>query len=75
MEHFNEWLKSNKGMELRSARDVQSRIKRVQGLMQRNQIDENTLTILEDNEGFRKLSITVKSQLRRSVRLYLEFIK
>lgn len=73
MEQFRQWLQSVKGLGERSARDVSSRVKRVQTMLETELIAGNTLDILEQNEEFKQISMSVKSQLRRSIKLYLEF--
>ena len=72
---FQEWLQNEKGMSLRSARDVISRIKRVLLLSGAEKITSETVEMLNQNETFQDCSMFIKSQLRRSVVLYNEFQK
>lgn len=69
--NFKEWLVVEKKYTMKSANDASSRVKRVIGLTGNNKISFNTINILEKNTDFKKLSPTVKSQLRIAVRLYL----
>lgn len=70
--NFAEWLENEKGLSHKVSHDVDSRLKRVQLLLATDEINKNTVSLLEKNEKFKSLSMTVKSQLRRSVRLNLE---
>lgn len=72
---FQEWLQNEKGMSLRSAKDVISRIKRVLLISSADEITSETVETLNQNEVFQGCSMFIKSQLRRSVVLYNEFKK
>lgn len=73
MEEFKNWLCVQKKYTERSARDVCSRLKRVYSLLYIETVDENTVDSLENNNEFKGLSMSVRSQLRKSVRLFLEY--
>ncbi|MDD4321819.1 MAG: hypothetical protein PHH31_09800 [Acidaminococcaceae bacterium] len=73
MRLFEMWLISTKGYSKKSSHDVLSRKKRVLTILGTEKIDASTLSTLEKNLDFLALSMTVKSQLRRAVRLTLEF--
>lgn len=73
MKAFSEWLVETKCLTERSSRDVVSRLKRVLALINKSEITEDTLNMLEKNSEFQLLTMSVKSQLRRSVRLYSEY--
>ena len=75
MEDFNKWLMEEKGMALKSAHDVCSRIKRVQSILGTENISDESLSELERNTKFQEMTMSVKSQLKRSIVLYREFIK
>lgn len=70
---FFEWLETEKGLSRKSSGDVISRLKRVQFILGEKDISDTEINRLEKEENFRILSRTVRSQLRRSVRLYTEF--
>lgn len=70
---FNLWLTSEKNYSDRAARDVQSRLKRALAFANHKIVSEETLPALEKNQEFRALSMSVKSQLRRAIRLYREY--
>jgi len=75
--NFQEWLIDEKGFEIKSARDVLSRLKRVSSLFNVNfnkSIDKIIFDV-SSNDKFKELSPSVKSQLKRSVLLYKEFTK
>ncbi len=71
--NFVEWLESNKSFTPKSAHDALSRIKRVVELSGTEDISTDLLPALEVNPDFKCLSVSVKSQLRRSIRLYTEY--
>ena len=68
-----QWLQTEKGLSNRSAHDVMSRLKRVLSLTNQSKVTNKTLALLDEVEEFNACSSFVKSQLRRSVRLYNEF--
>jgi hypothetical protein len=70
---FREWLMGEKGLSYRSACDVLSRLGRVESLTGVTQIDNSTILKLEESDGINGLSTSVISQLKRSVKLALEF--
>ena len=76
IELFSDWLKSNKNFSDRTVRDVQSRIMRADRLQPRDNHDM-TLYIyyLEHNPQYLQLSSSVKSQIKRALNLFDEFIK
>lgn len=70
---FLAWLENDRHMASRSARDVVSRLKRVMNMLQGYPIDALSISKLEDENEFAKCSMFIKSQLRRSIKLYLEY--
>lgn len=73
---FSSWLKSNKGYTNPAANDVSSRLRRALSF---HQIDWNldqasNIFFLEQTHGFQSLTVSVKSQLRRAVKLHFEFL-
>lgn len=73
---FSSWLKSSKGFSEAAAKDVKSRLKRVQSICTVEDGGDlsTTLFILGQQERFKTLSVSVRSQLRRAVKLYDEYI-
>lgn len=71
---FQSWLENNKGMGFHSAKDVVSRTKRVLKTIGKAQIDDETMNQLLSSCVFNGYSISVKSQLKRAVTLYLEYV-
>ena len=71
--NFSELLENNKDMSHKSSHDVASRLKRAMNILNVEDIDVKDLKLLEEKEEFQALSMTVKSQLRRAIRLYKEF--
>jgi len=74
---LEKWLSHRKGLSIRSAKDVISRFKRVGTFVDcsRNHSDEELINTLNKNKNFQKLTETVRSQLRRSIRLVKAFTK
>jgi hypothetical protein len=70
---FEQWLISVKQMSNRSARDVISRQNRVKKIIASDTIKEDTLELLMANEQFQQLTMYIKSQLKRTVVLALEY--
>lgn len=70
---FSEWLKNSKNFSERSAKDVVCRCKRVNRIINKNDINTQTLTSLIESEIYENMSTYVKSQLKRAITLYLEF--
>lgn len=72
---FLEWLIREKQLSPRSSQDVTSRLKRVAKILSINtsSISNETTMELGHSLVFSELSMTVKSQLRRAVKLYLEY--
>lgn len=69
--NFTEWLMKKKSLQPRSARDVESRIKRLKKLSTKfNTLKEDALIELIENET---TSPFVRSQLKRAFNLYREF--
>lgn len=73
---FPGWLQSTHQYSVRAAKDVVSRLNRCNKI---EQIDsyppEQYLMVLENNENFKELSKTIKSQLKRALNLYEEYNK
>ena len=71
---FINWLLTAKAMSIRSAKDVVSRCGRVHRMLNVEAINDDSLSMLAENESFRESSMFIKSQLKRAVSLYLEFL-
>ena len=69
-----EWLMNEKKLSIRSAKDVISRCGRIYRMLDIGAIEEVTLENLQNNEEFRASSMFIKSQLKRTVTLCLEFM-
>ena len=69
---FYNWLISEVGLKKRSARDVRSRLKRVEKFckLKKKGNAGNIIKDLSANKRFNQLELSVKSQLRRAVKLY-----
>ena len=70
---FEQWLINEKQMSDRSARDVISRQNRVIRIINSDSIKEDSLEQLVASEQFQHLSMYIKSQLKRTVALALEY--
>lgn len=71
---FQRWLEEERGMGFHSSKDVISRARRVLKTIGNKDIDESTMEKLVDSDVFRGYSMSVKSQLKRAVTLYLEYV-
>lgn len=69
-----EWLMTEKKMSIRSAKDVLSRCGRIYRMLDIVAIDDGTMDTLQNNEEFKASSMFIKSQLKRTVTLCLEFM-
>ena len=72
--NFREWLINEKQYSDRASRDVQSRLKRALVLSVEEEVSAETLTKIESNMEFKGLSMSVKSQIRRAVKFYQEYL-
>ena len=70
---FSEWLRTEKGYSDRSISDVFSRLNRVHNFLPDHEINQYLITDLEQLEDFNNLSVAVKSQLRKAIRLKIAF--
>ena len=70
---FREWLMKEKNYSDRASRDVQSRLKRALGYAGDESVCPGTMEKLEANAEFKGLSMSVKSQMRRAIRLHTEY--
>lgn len=69
-----EWLMTEKKMSIRSAKDVLSRCGRVYRMLGVDTLDNDTIESLQQNDEFKSSSMFIKSQLKRTVTLCLEFM-
>ena len=72
---FLTWLLENKNMNIRSAKDVVSRLKRALLIIQCDELNNRSIHALNSEANFLDLSVSVKSHLRRAISLYIEFQK
>lgn len=75
VENFLSWLMVTKKLNKRSAKDVLSRCKRITKICCLSSICSVEEHILENNLLFKSCSMYVKSQLKRSNKLLLEWEK
>lgn len=73
---FSNWLKANKSYTDPSANNVSSRLRRALSFYEIDwKLDPcSTIFSLEQTEEFKALTVSVKSQLRRAVKLYCEYL-
>ena len=74
---FDEWLKGKFGYADKSARDVRSRVKRAKYLVDvtAKLPDDEVIFRLCQHPEFKDLTVSVKSQLKRGVKLYREYVR
>jgi DNA (cytosine-5)-methyltransferase 1 len=72
---FWEWLQSTKSLTKDSAGDVVSRVRRAKNIMEIEQpVDIDTLLFhFMGKPAFKALTATVRSQIKRAIKLYKEF--
>ena len=71
---FQEWLVSEKNYSPRSARDVVSRCKRAERILSSaGQADAFYLFSLEQQDNYKLLSVNVRSQIKRAIKLKGEY--
>lgn len=75
MTSFADWLEKSKGFSFKVSHDILSRKKRILSFTGEQEVTKMTLQKAEGHKEFLALSISVKSQLRRSVRLYWEYLE
>jgi hypothetical protein len=71
---FKDWLKNNTAYSDAVVSDIVSRMNRADNMLEW----EPTTTYLyklEQTDAFQKMSVSVKSQVRRAVKYYVEFIR
>ena len=69
---FSEWLKVNTKYSDNVITDTISRMKRADSILTWNS-ETTYLFFLEQAEDFKKLSVSVRSQIRKAVKLYSDF--
>lgn len=74
VEAFNKWL-HDKNIKGKYSKDVKSRVRRASKFVDltANVSEDELLSKLANNVVFNELSMSVKSQLKRSVTLYKQF--
>jgi len=77
LENFRNWLTLTKKLNSRSSKDVVSRLKRVNKICTINEVSSPAeyFSKLADVGAFNVLTVFVRSQLRRSYKLYYEYQK
>lgn len=70
---FSEWLRTQKGYSDRSISDVFSRLNRAHNLLPNHDINQYLITDLEQLQEFNELTVTVRSQIRKAIRLKLAY--
>lgn len=71
---FKEWLKKNTPYSNAVISDMASRMKRADSIVPWEPTSIY-LFRLEQSEEFKKISVSVKSQIRKAVKCYVQFIK
>lgn len=69
---FAAWLKVNTSYSAAVVSDTLSRIKRADGIMSYTG-EETYLFYLERQQIFQSLSVSVRSQIRKAVKLYMRY--
>ena len=72
VEQFKQWLKEETDYSDAVIGDMGSRIKRADKILEWNG-EETYFFYLEKTEEFQQLTVSVKSQIKKSVKLYIEY--
>jgi len=72
VEQFKQWLKEETNYSDAVIGDIGSRIKRADKILEWNG-EETYIFYLEKTESFQQLTVSVRSQIKKSVNLYLEY--
>ena len=70
---FREWLINKKKYSKRVSGDIVSRASRVKRMLNDNNIDSSAIEKIEKLHDYDILSYVVKCQLKKTIKLYLEF--
>lgn len=70
---FKDWLTKNTSYSSAVINDLTSRMKRADGMVSWEPTTTYLYT-LEQNDQFKKLSVSVRSQLRKAVKCYTQFV-
>lgn len=73
-EDFKKWLKDNTSYSEAVICDTASRIRRADGILEWDNAD-TYLFYLEKEQNFEALSVSVRSQMRKAVKLYSAYAK
>lgn len=71
---FRKWLDEKTDYTKATKSNIVSRLKRADGIIP-VVVEDVYLFNLSNQPEFQNMSVTVKSQIRRAIRLYLEFMK
>lgn len=72
---FSEWLRVTKGYSDRSISDVFSRLNRAKLILPNHDMNHYFIPDLERTEQFAKLDVSIKSQIRKAIRLKLNYLQ
>ena len=73
MKEFIKWLEETKGFTHKSAQDSSSRLRRIIQVSRKSNVNRINSSDFENKEEFKNMSVSVRSQLRRTYNLYQEF--
>lgn len=73
-EEFKKWLEHKNKYTSASIKDIVSRLRRANKILQ-FQNEDIYLFKLSQCDEFKQASVSVRSQIRRSVKLYFQYIK
>ena len=71
---FSEWLRTEKGYSDRSISDVFSRLNRAAAILPNREINQYYIVDLEEQESYRTLSPSVRSQIKKAINLKRAFL-
>ena len=71
---FSEWLRTERGYSDRSISDVFSRLNRAATILPNHEINQYYIVDLEEQEQYKKLGPSVRSQIRKAINLKRAFL-
>ena len=71
---FSEWLRENKKYSDRSISDVFSRLNRANTILPNHELNHYYIPDLEQTAEFEELDVSVKSQIRKAIRLKMSYL-
>lgn len=73
-ERFKDWLSDNTNYTKNVVKDIVSRVKRADNILEIGKSERVYFFEIEECSSYQNLSPTIKSQLKKAIRLYYQYI-